>query len=474
MLCNEESAFQDSQTDSQRRGFDTSYHNSNIFFPKEIMLSPVLSPEVQELNENANINETSTHARRGSLRHHILQHDKPDEDIDTIFNSPKLKSNIYHPDMIQRELTSPQAIPLSPITSPQLRPLSLADPPPAFDFSDDILKYGNSAPPKHPPAYIDVMKHDGVDINSNHSIPSLMIPKIMVNKSQESLVSNKATNSIRDQLSSNKDDSKKHDNDTSLGSIEEDGDIASGFSFHGSNLPSGILRSQSSNLFPTANRRKSIQDILPSTIRNDTMFFNDLNQLLDDSHFGETDMDINNNNNNNTDHLNVGTSAPSSSIGQSCRSSFDRSFVDISKDSANTQPLLDTSESRNNLDMDYSMNRSRDSIDEIPKLPMDPSVDITALYDRNPNVWHPLQSETGFLPLSPVLSSDFHVFPDQLAKNKEEEESTSDNNRELGLTDASSSRKSDILDRQSDEFESKPIFNTIDNEALGTPEASVI
>lgn len=105
------------------------YHISNLYFPKEVMNSPVLSPDVMPLDERVALSprslspirhggsSLSLHGRRSESQQKILD--------DFILSSPELKSNVYQPDHIKPELTSPQAIPLSPISSPLARPIHM-------------------------------------------------------------------------------------------------------------------------------------------------------------------------------------------------------------------------------------------------------------------------------------------------------------------------------------------------------------
>lgn len=87
---------------------NVSGYDSNVFYPKEIVNSPVLHPEEGDLTR---------------------------DEKEILLNSPTLKSNIYKPESIRREMTSPQAIPML-----ALEPR--ADTPPEYSLS-----------PKHPPTY---------------------------------------------------------------------------------------------------------------------------------------------------------------------------------------------------------------------------------------------------------------------------------------------------------------------------------
>lgn len=420
------------ETASQNSNTGGSYHSSNIFFPKEVVLSPMLSPNVQPLDINLNEPVSSPLPRsvmRTQVNHNHNHHSdikNREEDENSLFTSPRLKANIYHPEVIQRELASPQAIPLSPVTSPLLQPTSLRinkpndsyrdgfggndndDLPPDFDSID--TDRSSKKIPKSPPSYADIMKSDGVEsINSTTAIHgAVRVPRIILNKSQESFVrSNTGTLNLDSELENSFIDEDGNDG--------EDYDIASNFSFQGSsstqNLPSGILRTHSPALRPITSdiklgKRENIGDNLPSTTRNDNMFFNDLSQILSgDKPEKEEEPDQIHDycpNRNYSNNLAVHNSNQSSEGGESRRSSFDRSAIFIGRDQSNMEPLLHTRSSNNvmhNIDESF---QSKDSIAEYSAPPLDSSVDITALYDRNSEAWHPLQLND---PLSsPILS----------------------------------------------------------------------
>ncbi|CCK73540.1 Aly2p NDAI_0G05570 [Naumovozyma dairenensis CBS 421] len=551
---------------------DNIYHNSNVFFPKEILLSPVLSPGVHPLDQTAVPNNNPQHQSINAKRPNYSRtrsqqslNDTSNNDDDKIsmdiFNSPKLKSNIYHPDSIQRELASPQAIPLSPIVSPNLRPLSLAlsdidaddnfdridgctndtnDPPPSFDFSSDSTNEPNihvktttlhsssessktDLLPRNPPSYVDVLKKDGIK-SIEPSVGSSILPRITLNRSQESIVSLphnhkyhphhssklQTRKSIKEQLTSSS--AINPTESISSNTKNEDWDIASNFNFHGTNLPSGILRNTAAQTnqqqqYPL--RRNSIQDILPSTLRNDNRGFSDLNQILDEDK--EDDHEQN--------YLQVGGN--SSDIGQSSstRSSFDRSSIIQPLGQTDTQPLLGSTQeslmSNSNVSVgsnydntnynslnvfDATMNQSRTSMSDIcdTSLPLDSSVDMTALYDRNPNVWHPLQlnDENDNNGLSPMLRNNFQFdnfkdshsddrettpkpeFPPHKRENdskehnddgRDDEDDDDDEEEDIDVLhedNGSSSQQSGSINRPSNEFESKNIINNIDGETL--------
>ncbi|KAH7581391.1 Arrestin-related trafficking adapter 6 [Nakaseomyces glabratus] len=93
-------------------------HDSNIFYPKEIIHSPILGSETDDVTSN---NENKEIRKK-------------------VFNSPTLKSNIYRPEFIKTEMTSPQALPML-----SLEP-DLGSKPPKYSVSNEDM-------PAYPPSY---------------------------------------------------------------------------------------------------------------------------------------------------------------------------------------------------------------------------------------------------------------------------------------------------------------------------------
>ncbi|SCW04415.1 LAFE_0H13014g1_1 [Lachancea fermentati] len=364
------------------------YHSSNLYFPKEILNSPVMSPEVHPLEERLSFSPRSLtpiqNARRLSHSHNQKSDDQHKKLDDFLLNSPEMKSNIYQPDHIQPELVSPQAIPLSPISSPLARPIHLlrkpsfepppfdADlsPPPAVDFTLENGEHRNA--PKEPPSYEDVMTADG--ISPTFVPPQLTITAAETGRSAEDLSAQRSLKTARD----------------------NSGDIASSFSFQGSipgspDLPMSVLRPNSPQLKPLGatfnmSRRGSIQDNLPSTIKNSSDTFNDLNDVLGCSEGEGVEEYV--------------PKSQNSSAAASPRSSMDTTTGYYTRGTTNMEPLLS---SKTNQTMDTFL-QSRESITGYEEPSTEASVDITALYDRNSNAWHPLQNEA---PMSPVLGKDY-------------------------------------------------------------------
>lgn len=374
------------------------YHDSNIFFPKEVIQSPMLSPEVHPLDFSADYQ-----IRTLSPRPNRVRRDQKVEGV-PMLSSPSFKANIYQPEQIQRELTSPQAVPLSPMTSPPMRPLHPSEAPPPFDSeSYDIPPLNASSEmPSNPPTYVDVLKADGMEASrgARNSV-SQNIPKITFSKSEETLSGTPRPATIASATAAGKSvgfDRRKG----SIASEGDDDDITSGFSFQGvsqasPNLPSAVLKSPvvkplNLNLDIKRDRAMSLTENLPSTVRNSTSFYNDMSAVLAGD--AENDED--------TGLSKVKTECSNtSSFNKSARSSMDSN--DPFSNRSNMEPLLHHTDTQRNVSADDIVFQSRDSISNYASAPVDTSIDITALYDRNSNAWHPLQ--TGFeSALSPVVS----------------------------------------------------------------------
>ncbi|CAI4045134.1 hypothetical protein SKDZ_11G2270 [Saccharomyces kudriavzevii ZP591] len=257
------------------------HHDSNFFFPKEVLSSPVLSPNVQKTNIKIPSDLPVVRNRTESVENNKSDDvSKKKTQSCNVFASKQLVANIYKPNQIPRELTSPQALPLSPIASPILyhQPLSNS-PPPDFDF--DIAKHGMSgenAIPVDPPSYLDVLQADGIGLPC-YDTGSSKIPELKLNKSRETLASIEEDSfngwSQIDDLSDEDDN---------------DGDIASGFNFRLSNSASSeninshtpILQSLNMSLDGRKKNRASLHaaPVLPSTVRQSNQHFNDISQML--------------------------------------------------------------------------------------------------------------------------------------------------------------------------------------------------
>ncbi|GAV51202.1 hypothetical protein ZYGR_0AD03850 [Zygosaccharomyces rouxii] len=405
------------------------YHDSNIFFPKEVLLSPILSPEVHSMDVKlANSIRSSS---QKPVRNRDRRNSRAGEDFDPTFASPKLRSNIYQPETIPRELASPQAVPFSPVSSPLLRSISpWIAPPPSFDFNNDEFRPFNDLP-LDPPTYTDVLKYDELEKEQKNSSTSKPpeVPKITLSKLNEekpTLDEQLAGDYSLDPLSRQENlGNTRNSLEASLkgneNDAEDDGDIASGFNFQGAsktspNLPVAVLRSPimhpvnpglenksppraslTTSTLPTKDAKTHAKsslptDTLPSTVRNDSSGLTGLGEILDEDPPGAIPMTNRNDTN----------GSISSSVGRS--SSFDSVAALANK--SNLVPLLQRSDSRHNASVDDFAMQSRDSIANYTEAPVDTSVDITALYDRNSSPWHPLQMSMG-PDLSPVVSPSY-------------------------------------------------------------------
>ncbi|GCE98469.1 hypothetical protein ZYGM_003378 [Zygosaccharomyces mellis] len=404
------------------------HHNSNIFFPKEVLLSPILSPEVH--STDLNLANNIRNASQKPVRNRDRRNSRATEDLDPTFASPKLRSNIYQPETIPRELASPQAVPFSPISSPLLRSISPWIAPPSFDFSNDIFSSSSELPPD-PPTYADVLRFDDLEKERENLRTSKApeVPKItlsQLNDEKPTLDEQLEGDYSVDPLSKpgslgvargNLEASlKNNDNEA-----EEDGDIASNFNFQGTsktspNLPVAVLKSPkmhpvnpgpeikpppraslATSSLPTKNSKTHPQSslpasTLPSMVKNESLGPTEPGGVFDEGPEDSFPMF----NRNDTE------GSISSSIGRS--SSVDSVAALANK--TNMIPLLQRFDSRRNASVDDFAIQSRDSIANYADVPVDTSVDITALYDRNSSPWHPLQMSMGS-ELSPVVSPSY-------------------------------------------------------------------
>ncbi|AJR60429.1 Aly2p [Saccharomyces cerevisiae YJM244] len=469
------------------------YHNSNIFFPKEVLSSPVLSSNVQPLDiliphlPSTSLTRNSRQFNRNSKSH-------PSDN--TIFNSAKLKSNIYQPESLQRELASPQAIPLSPITSPMS---NMEVPPPDFDFSSDFISDAASGTittevsssessilPRDPPSYKDTVLHDNNQKrrpNSKHPTPPSLkashpnknsdknssetlnkkesMSKIEENKHKRETTPKKRENRDVKSLSTPQREESKDSTSTGNQSNEKNRKrvLSLSSSLHSSPNNSGFAHSALGNLsnesLRSLNRRESVQDNLPSTIRHDNPFFTDLNQVLIEDELKNHDKNELNRHSTNT-----------SSTPASARSSFDYSGINISKDKLNMEPLLSKTETLTNKVNEDSFLRPNDSYVDLLEPSVDTTIDITAPYARNSSAWHPLQNDNDNNQFSPLLGSNENFLNAANAQNSAE----SDHNNDIftqgsGLTE--SSKNSDSEERFISRLSSpeKVLINTLDNES---------
>ncbi|CCH60091.1 hypothetical protein TBLA_0C02850 [Henningerozyma blattae CBS 6284] len=181
-------------------------HKSNFFFPKEVLLSHTLStPENSGSNDLAVPLRSRTSSNFENNNHHFFQtpskkrnsminpsssnnYSHPtglfnNDDDSILFSSPKFKSNIYQPENLQRELLSPQAVPLTPINSNNATTTSsllLLDDDVIDISNESITKLDESPPPfdykftlpSNPPTYIDVINSSNELLNNNSFLKS--------------------------------------------------------------------------------------------------------------------------------------------------------------------------------------------------------------------------------------------------------------------------------------------------------------
>jgi hypothetical protein len=204
--------------------FDSTQHNhheSNIYFPMEVLDSPPLSPEVEAIDSTPRSIYTALGQNNRSRSSSTLNHSLPN------FEST-LSANIYKPEELNPGLTSPQAVPLSPMLSPMLSIVSAPsdDIPPPFEEVDfaplsPVIPSGidaimdSASPPRDPPSYLEIMK------NERHSPIFDPAPRIELTRA-----------------------STTDNNDTG-----DPNDLAESFQFGGASpiMPSAVMRATSSN-----------------------------------------------------------------------------------------------------------------------------------------------------------------------------------------------------------------------------------
>lgn len=368
------------------------HHDSNFYFPKQVVNSPVMSPDVQPLDEKIGLSprslspvshnksnlglfqlKNSTHSELSiadiSLRNKVLQ-------------SPELSSNIYQPEHIHAELASPQAIPLSPITSPTWAPLPHNIQGNGFGLSleDDILPpfqehmANSNCLPVHPPSYAESISTNTTNTTNtndtseskhskeNSESSSLRIPTI--------ILPNNSNNNNNSNLNN------QHDMNSE--------DIAEEFHFSGGengsmNFPVAIMRSRSPLDKASQSRRSSFshrrrssiatQDLLPSTIKNSSSSFNDLENVLSAAGNAE------NKNSEISPHSSADTIQKLEP-------------TDSHPNSLSSQPLL--------------LRQSTSQDDQESK----GSLDLTTMLGVERTSWHPLQSDYS---IAPVFSQSYSM-----------------------------------------------------------------
>lgn len=250
-------------------------HDSNVYFPKEILNSPPLSPEVEPID---NTYHSIYNALNGGVR------SSRSRSASTLGNrslpnfESTLSANVYKPENLDIELTSPQAQPVSPSFSPSTRPIHLirrpSFEPPPFDADispppmRDLLQEGVQGldaavmdnAPKDPPTYNDFLKeeakspgphsriiHERINEQVNQEafkshLPPNQAPTLTFTNSTPSPPLVPTDERTPRQLK--KSDAKKIDDEEEE---EGEGDIAGSFRFRGSspNMPASVARATS-------------------------------------------------------------------------------------------------------------------------------------------------------------------------------------------------------------------------------------
>jgi len=265
-------------------------HDSNVYFPKEILeSSPPLSPEVEPIG--GGINGAGHHSSTSNSLQNALNQsgrNSRSRSTSTIGNrsvgnfESTLSANVYKPDNLDIELTSPQAQPVSPSFSPASRPIHLirrpsfepppfeADisPPPMRDLLNEGVQGLDAAvldnAPKDPPSYNDYLEEEAKSpgphsryFEENHQhdphhhqkppkftftnstpsppqSPTTIIPTAANNNNDHDVEDERTPRQLR------KSDAKSNDEDDE----GDEGDIAGTFRFRGSspNMPASVGR----------------------------------------------------------------------------------------------------------------------------------------------------------------------------------------------------------------------------------------
>ncbi|AMD19332.1 HBR431Wp [Eremothecium sinecaudum] len=150
------------------------YHSSNVYFPREVVQLPMMSEEDLTADKFNLSPKTLNPLQHNKSRQHMMYHRAAlADDINTtgVLNTPELRANIYQPDRLHPELVSPQAIPLSPISSPTLHNSDAEeedDSPPPFGEDDIDRNDSLDAVPPAPPSYDEVLEEDGIVVVSSN------------------------------------------------------------------------------------------------------------------------------------------------------------------------------------------------------------------------------------------------------------------------------------------------------------------
>ena len=424
---------------------DHIFHASNIFFPREVLQSSVLSAESEPMDPDMPYNSSSFHLKSSSVAlkqaaisqaaanaatlaastttSDATEHSKSRTDSKThasspsssvksarenlaakyntiFFQSPCLSSNIYQPKSIERSLASSQAIPLSPIASPSMSQYDdnedtigsnsedELNPPPAFDFD---------SPMGQPPPYDDVVRISGME-EMNKSPRDFGFSSDRITDAQQ----------LRNE---------HVEEDT----VADASDIAVDFRFQGSlsqgqAVPTGILRSHSPRLrtpssfdsrlttkYPSSTL-STVTDrppstILTSTTRTDTPSCPSLHQLLE-SAVGDEQSRLDTQpqrptGNNDSEHSSLKAFNPSFTSASDFATMEpllrDGSFMD--GHGKVTETVVNSKDNGKHTQNDSNENLLIQPV-EMPDRTLASEVDLTALYNRSTEeVWHHLRME---------------------------------------------------------------------------------
>lgn len=396
------------------------HHDSNIFFPKEFLNSSILSSELPDsdsvwpsYSKPATNRQQKNTTIQGSANK--VEHTKYGKMSDlSLFDSPKLRSNIYMPDSVQRQLAFPQAVPLSPFTSPcvspivspigspTLSPVKSPDnddtpPPPDFRTSQEskihaslIRSIDHANAPLFPPPYKEIhtivhrtssptfVVHENQD-NEHERFPTYARQEISEHPSTDDGMHVNINHELRSVLSSKSSSSSRLN-------LEDLHDSNPSYLRLANNLgrpPSAPLSYV--DLMKLHGRHDPLNENLPSTVRNSGALYMDMNQLLSEP---EDEEILDGNVLNDVD-----------SVSNSGVPSFDRTHTGWNPYESTCEPLREHSDTVTIPNVDANISSFFD--DSLQECNMEESVDITEFNERDSPVWHPDEQR-----LSPSMLSN--------------------------------------------------------------------
>lgn len=233
-------------------------HDSNVYFPREILASPPVSPEVEPVDNNYHSIYNALNGGRSRSRSTSTMGNRSLPNFEST-----LSANVYKPDNLEIELTSPQAQPVSPSFSPAPRPIHLirrpSFEPPPFDADispppmRDLLEQGVQGldaavmdnAPKDPPTYNQFLEEEakspGPRSRLNNSDPPAFTFTHSTPSPPRAPIEDDDDDDERTPRQMNKSEAKKVEND------EDGDDIANSFQFRGTspNMPASVARATS-------------------------------------------------------------------------------------------------------------------------------------------------------------------------------------------------------------------------------------